>query len=192
MHQDDLLGTAAATEVFQWHARNEDIFGNTINPSRVLILAKPESAPRGRDLIFQQSLRGIYRILAENHIPAVVSETTEALKDPGSFDLVIVTPGAAVNGLEEFIEKGGRALYVGEEPGFAIPSRVKQHDLARVAYAELRDAEKLPSLKGVKYLMATSICPYTVIDIFSKKEVETMPFIEYPEEPGAMLSFIPR
>jgi hypothetical protein len=192
MEQVDQPVTDAAKQVFAWHARNQDLYGNTINPSRILILAQPETAPRGRNLVTQQSLRGVYRILAENHIPAVVSETMNTIfENPGRYDLVIVTPGAEAAGLEEFVKKGGRALFVGEEPGFAIPAKLKQLDLTRVAYAELRNHEKYPSLKGIKYLMATSMCPYTVIDIFSRKEVETMPFIEYPEQQDATITFVP-
>jgi hypothetical protein len=192
MQQDDERDLDAATQVFQWHARNEDIFGNTINPAKVLILAKPESAPRGRDIILQQSLRGIYRILTESHIPVVVSETIETItQQPGQFDLVIVTPGAPVKDIEYFVRTGGRVLYIGEEPAFGIPSPIRQHDLTNVAYIEIRNRHLFPSLKGITYLMATSMCPYTVIDIFSKSEVKTMRFIEYPEDPGASLSFVP-
>ena len=192
MQQDDQGNLNAARQVFRRHARNQDIFGNTLNPARVLILAKPETSPRGRNLIAQQSLRGIFRILTENHIPIVVSETTDTVtKQPGRFDLVIVTTGAPTDDLENFVQQGGRVLYSGEEPAFAIPARVKQHDLTRVAYIEVRDEKKFPSLAGLKYLMATSMCPYTVIDIFSKTEVPNMSFIEYPEELGASLSFVP-
>jgi hypothetical protein len=192
MQQDDQRDLTSAKEVFQWHARNEDIFGNTINPAKVLILTKPESAPRGRDIVIQQSLRGIYRILTENHIPLVVSETMETItQQPDRFDLVIVTPGAPVKGLENFVSKGGRVLYIGEEPAFAIPAAVRVHDLTNVSYVEVKDQHLFPSLKGLTYLMATSMCPYTVIDIFSKAEVKTMRFIEYPEEKGTSLSYVP-
>jgi hypothetical protein len=192
MQQDDVLTLDAAKQVFQWHARNQDLFGDTINPARVLILAQPETAPRGRNLITQQSLRGVYRILAENHIPAVVSETINTVTGkPGRFDLVIVTQGADAKGLEDFVKQGGRALYIGEEPGFAIPPPVKKHDLTSVAYVELRQPAKFPSLKGIKWLMATSMCPYTVVDIFSKAEVQSMSFIEYPPEQDAAITFVP-
>lgn len=192
LQQDDQRDTNAAIKVFQWHARNQDIFGNTINPARVLILTQPETSPRGRNLVTQQSLRGIYRILAENHIPAIVSETVDTvLKNAGGIDLVIVTPGADAAGLEQFIKQGGRALYIGEEPAFAIPTAVKLHDLTRVAYIEVRNPNKFPSLSGLKYLAASSMCPYTIIDIFSKTDVESMPFLEYPLEADASLSFVP-
>jgi hypothetical protein len=192
MQQDDQRDLDAARQVFKWHASNEDIFGNTINPAKILILVQPESAPRGRDIAIQQSLRGIYRILSESHLPVVVSERIETLhQQPGKFDLVIVTPGAPVRDLEKFVKKGGRVLFIGEEPAFAIPDRIQQHNLTRVAYVEVRDPKLFPSLKGLTYLMATSMCPYTVIDIFSKVEVKTMSFIEYPPEPGTTLSFVP-
>ena len=191
MKQDDMRDIEAARQVFLWHARNQDIFGNTVNPAKVLILVKPESSPRGRNLIAQQSLRGIYRILTENHIPIVVSETMDAInKQPAHFDLVIVTTGAPTAGLDNFVKQGGRALYIGEEPEFAIPARVKRHELTRVAYIEVRNRKKFHSLSGLKYLMASSMCPYTLIDIFSKVEVNSMPFIEYPEETEADLSFV--
>jgi hypothetical protein len=192
MQQDDLRDLEAAKQVFLWHARNEDIFGNTTNPAKVLLLVEPERAPRGRDLKTQQSFRGIFRILTENHIPLVVSETVETLnQQPGHFDLVIVTSNAPVAGLENFVSQGGRVLYIGEEPKFAIPSSIKKHNLTKVAYAEIRDSNKFPSLAGLKYLMATSMCPYSVIDIFSKADVTSMSFIEYPEEQDVSLSFVP-
>jgi len=93
--------------------------------------------------------------------------------------------------LETFVKNGGRALYVGEEPTFAIPAAVREHELASVAYIEVRDWKLFPSLKGLKYLMATSMCPYTVIDIFSKAEVKTMRFIEYPPDPKASIAYVP-
>lgn len=192
LNQDDQNNLNAVRQVFNWHARNEDIFGNTINSARVLILAKPETAPRGRDIIMQQSLRGIYRILTENHIPVVVSEKpVSILKQPKRYDLVIVTAGADASGMDAFVQNGGRALYIGEEPTFAIPKKVRQHDLTRVAYIEVRDQSKFPSLAGLKFLMATSMCPYSVIDIFSQVQVKSMTFIEYPEEQNAGLTYIP-
>ena len=192
MQQDDQRDLESARQVFQWHARNEDIFGNTVNTARVLLLTKPETAPRGRDLVIQQSLRGIYRILTESHIPGVVSENPETIiQYPGRFDLVIVTPGAPQNGLEAFVKNGGKALYIGEEPTFAIPAAVREHELSNVAYIEVRDRKLFPSLKGLTYLMATSMCPYTVIDIFSKVEVKSMRFIEYPADPLPSISFVP-
>ena len=192
MQQDDQQDVEAARQVFRWHARHEDLFGDTTNPARVVILTQPEHAPRGRNLVMQQSLRGIYRILAESHIPMAVTETVDPIrKDPRRYDLVIVTPGAPTKDLEGFVRQGGRVLFVGEEPPFAVPARVRQHDLTRVAYVEVRDPRPFPSLAGLKYLMATSMAPYTVIDIFSRAEVKSMPFIEYPEEPGAALTFVP-
>lgn len=192
MQQDDELDVEAARQVFHWHARNEDLFGNTVNPARVLLLVQPEHAPRGRHLLTQHSMRGIYRILSEHHLPVAVSETMETLRQaPRRFDLVIVSPGAPTAGLEDFVRGGGRALFVGEEPRFAIPARVRQHNLAQVAYIEVRNPGSFPSLSGLKYLMATSMCPYTVMDIFSKAEVKSMPFIEYPADPDAPLTFVP-
>lgn len=191
LQQDDERDIEAARLAFQWHARNQDIFGNTVNPAKVLMLVKPETSPRGRNLEVQQSLRGIFRILTENHIPFVVSETAETIQgEPRRFDMVIVTTGAPVAGLDDYVQQGGRALYIGEEPGFAIPPRVRKHELTEVAYAEVRDANKFPALRGLKYVMCTSMCPYTVIDIFSKVEVKKMAFIEYPEEPDATLTFV--
>jgi len=192
MEQDDRRDLNAARQVFQWHAKHEDCFGNTINPARVLLLVQPETAPRGRNLVIQHSWRGIYRILTENHIPVVVSEISHTIKKrPKEFDLVIVTTGAETDGIKEYVEQGGHAIYIGEEPKFAFPAAVKRHKLTRVAYAEVRDVKKFPSLNSIRYLMTTSICPYDVVDIFSSAEVKDMAFIEYPEEKNAALTFVP-
>jgi hypothetical protein len=93
--------------------------------------------------------------------------------------------------LEEFIKQGGRALFISEEPKFAVPAAIKKHELTRVAYIEVKDPDEFPSLSGLKYLMATSMCPYTVFDIFSQTEITSMQFIEYPEERDASLTFVP-
>ena len=192
MKQDDVRDVDAARQVFLWHALNQDVFGNTINPAKVLLLTQPEHAPRGRNLITQQAMRGIYRILAENHIPVVVSETMDTITTRSDrFNVVIITPGAETKGMEEYVRNGGTVLYVGEEPAFAIPAPVKQHDLTRVSYIELRDSSRFPSLKGLKYLMATSMCPYTIKDIFSEAEVKSMSFIEYPADEAAAITFVP-
>jgi hypothetical protein len=192
MKQDDTRNVEAARQVFLWHARNEDMFGNTINPAKVLLLVQPEGAPRGRNLVIQQSMRGIYRILAENHVPVVVSETTASITTQRDrFDVVIVTPGADTKGMEEYVRNGGKVLYVNDEPTFAIPARIRQHDLAKVSYLEVHDTNQFPSLKGIRYLMATSMSPYIIKDIFSEAEVKSMRFIEYPAEEGAGITFVP-
>lgn len=190
LDQDDVRDVQAAISVFKWHAKNEDLFGNTVNPARVLILTQPEVAPRGRNIITQQALKGIYRILAEHHIPVVVSEMTSILES-GSFDAVIITPGALHNGLEKYVKQGGNVIHIGEEPQFGIPEPIRTHTLTDVAYVEVRDRFKFPSLEGIKYLLATSPCPYTVYDIFSKTEVKNMEFIEYPEQNNPSLTFVP-
>ena len=192
MKQDDVRDLEAAKFVFQWHAKHQDCFGNTENPARVLLLVQPETAPRGRNLIIQESWRGIYRILTENHIPVVVSEISDTIKKRAKdFDLVIITAKAEAGGVKEHVEQGGRAIYIGEEPAFAIPAAVKRHDLTRVAYVEVRDKKKFPSLSGLRYLLATAMCPYNVVDIFSSAEVKSMAYIEYPEEKNAGLTFVP-
>lgn len=192
LEQDDIRDVEAAKEVFKWHARNEDLFGNTNNPARTIILAQPETAPRGRNLLTQHSLRGIYRIMSEHHIPVVITETVETiLNNPENYDLVIVTRGAETKGLAQYVQQGGKVIFAGEEPEFAIPAAIKKHELSDVAYVEIRDKEKFPSVDGIKYLMATSMCPYRIVDIFSAAEVKSMFFIEYPKENGASLTFVP-
>ena len=113
-----------AARLNAWYKENSDLMGLQLNRSRVLLLCKPEISPRSN-----HTNKGIYALMTELHIPVAVSENPDSLKNASQdYDLVIVTPGALTDGLQEYVEKGGRALFIDRPPSFGIPSNLELED----------------------------------------------------------------
>ncbi|QED38588.1 hypothetical protein FK178_13055 [Antarcticibacterium arcticum] len=110
-----------AARMNAWYKENADLYGLQLNRSRVLLLCSPETSPRSN-----HTNKGIYALMTELHIPVAVSENPDSLINASQdYDLVIVTPGAMTDGLEEYVEKGGRALFIDRPPSFGIPSNLE-------------------------------------------------------------------
>lgn len=107
-----------AARLNAWYKENSDLFNLQLNRSRVLLLCKPETSPRSN-----HTNKGIYALMTELHIPVAVSENPDSLINASqNYDLVIVTPGALTDGLQEYVEKGGQALFIDRPPSFGMPS----------------------------------------------------------------------
>ena len=141
MDQEDRHALMAAQPVFEWHARREDLYVGQQSAARVLLL-------RGN----QNSYRGFFRLLSEQHIPFAVSDNLKWLDDPErAFDLVIAPSGAAVE-LDRYVRTGGRLLIAGPTPpalpvGKVIGARPHTQGSWRV-----HDHTLLPSLKNTRLL----------------------------------------
>ncbi|MEZ5070109.1 MAG: hypothetical protein R2751_03845 [Bacteroidales bacterium] len=136
-------------------------------------------------------------MVTEAHLPLVVSENSEVLqKGPEAFDLVIVTEGASMEGLQEYVEKGGRVLFVNQAPPFGVPTMLRDVSDSRLGYAEIREPTKFPSLQEKRYLRCSGLSsrakglgtPYELLYEGSVKV--SSKFLVYPDEEGASLTFV--
>jgi hypothetical protein len=136
MDQEDRSALLAARPVFRWHAGHEDLYVGQKSAAGVLLL------PGDRD-----SYRGLFRILAEQHIPFAVSDRL----DGRAWDLVISPSGAPAE-LERFVRDGGRLLIAGAvEPGFPVAPVVARRPHTQGAW-RVRDHALLPSLETTNLL----------------------------------------
>jgi hypothetical protein len=187
--QHDRRELDALAKLYGWHAANADLYSLQTNLARVLLCCEPEAAPRRRNPLPDQANRGIYRMLTEAHIPVAVSESPKTLQSASQqYDLVIVTEGASMDGVKEFVENGGRALFLNQTPPFGIPPLVREVSEGRTGYVEVRDAKAFPSLTGVRYLTCSG--SYSFAAGSGPATSQLAKFSVYPDEPGASLTFV--
>jgi hypothetical protein len=190
LSQDDRREVNALKRVFRWHASNADLYGLQVNLARVLLLCERETAPRRRNPRPEQSNRGVYRMLTEAHIPVAVAEDPRRLADAAErFDLVIVTEGASLEGVKDYVENGGRALFVNQAPPFGAPSPVRVVSETRTGYAEVRDSAAFPSLAGIRYVSCSG--SYSNSGGAGTDSDQVATFLVYPDMKGAALTFVP-
>lgn len=142
MAQQDRTGLIAAREVFQWHARHEDLYVGQRSAARVLLLGGGDTA----------SYRGFFRLLSERHIPFVVSTNLRWLDDPSRpFDLVIA-PSRAPDALDRYVRNGGRLLLAGATPPALPVGGIAGVRPRTQGYWRVHDRALLPSLKDTDVL----------------------------------------
>lgn len=134
MDQEDRSFLYAAKPLFVWHAEHEDLYVGQENAGRVLLLG-----PRN------DSYRGFFRLLSEQHIPFRASSNARVLAArPGDFDLVIAT-GRLPAEVETWVREGGRLLVAGATPPLGIGEPVKRWTGVR-GYFRIHDRTLLASL----------------------------------------------
>ena len=141
LDQEDRSALAAARAVFQWHARHQELYVGQQSAARVLLLGSR-----------QNSYRGFFRLLSEQHIPFAVSDNLDWLESrPQAFDLVIAPDGAPAE-LGRWLGEGGRLLVagVGQAPG--LTKVVRRWSGVR-GYFRVRDHSLFPSLKDTNLLL---------------------------------------
>ncbi|MBI4662130.1 MAG: hypothetical protein HY735_25190 [Verrucomicrobia bacterium] len=141
MDQEDRHALQAARPIFQWHARHSDLYVRQQSAARVLLL-------RGN----QNSYRGFFRLLSEQHIPFAVSDNLKWLNEtPQAFDLIIAPAGAPPE-LERYVREGGRVLISGASaPGLPVGKLVAKREHLRGSW-RVHDHALLPSLKSTQLL----------------------------------------
>lgn len=140
MDQEDRSFLEAARPLFRWHAEHEDLYVGQENAGRVLLLG-----PRN------DSYRGFYRLLSEQHIPFRASSNVRTLlAHPREFDLVVATSQVPAE-LESWVRSGGRLLVAGLTPPFGIDGPVKRWEGVR-GYFRIRDHALFPSLRQTNLL----------------------------------------
>lgn len=148
LDQQDRQAKETAKPIFRWLADHERFYSQQRSAARVLLLGG--SAKTGK-AYSQNSYRGLFRLLTEQHIPFAVSDNMDWL-GKRQFDLVVASDWAPKE-LERYVEGGGHALIVSpEEPEFPIAPIVKKWDNME-AYFRVRDHKDLPSLQSTDLLL---------------------------------------
>ena len=114
--QPDRMAIDVAAPAYAWLKDHQDYYVGQKSEARVFLLAPREaSASPSR----QDSYRGLFRLLTEQHIPFAAVENLDWLGKREA-DLVIA-PGAAPKALEAFVRGGGRLIIAGSTaPEFEV------------------------------------------------------------------------
>jgi hypothetical protein len=156
LDQQDRQALEAAKPVFRWLADNQQYFVGEKSAARVLLLGAPQQTGRTYS---QNSYRGLFRLLSEEHIPFAVSDNLDWLHKR-KFDLVIASDWAPAE-LGQYAESGGRVMIASARPPeFVIAPVVKAWPDLK-GYFRVRDHSAFPSLKQTDLLMTDG--PYTEV-----------------------------
>lgn len=168
LDQQDRQAVEAAMPIFRWLAKNQQYYAGQQSAAKVLLLGNSPTSGRPAH---EESYRGIFRLLTEEHIPFAVSDNMDWL-GKRQFDLVIATDWAPAE-LKQYIAAGGHVLVASANaPEFAaIPVTRTWNDMK--GYLRVRDHAQYPSLKETDLLMLDG------------------PFAELPAGPIPSLSLIP-
>jgi hypothetical protein len=147
--QNDRQALDAARPVFQWTAAKERYYAGQHNAARVVLQNGP-----------QNSYRGLFRWLSEEHIPFQAMDNTRWTAQPGTD--VAIACGRAPAELGRWVERGGKLLIVGPQPpGFAV-ARVRETVPDVKGYVRVRDHQRFPSLARTELLMLDGA--FTAVD----------------------------
>jgi hypothetical protein len=150
LDQQDRQAIEAARPAFAWAAANERYLAGQETAAKVLLLANGDT----------QNYRGLFRLLAEEHIPFAASNNLDWI-GRRNFDLVI-TAGPASKALERYVRNGGRVLAVSARPPeFAAPQVTKTWPRVQ-GYLRIRDPKAFPSVQLTNILMLDG--PFTETD----------------------------
>lgn len=189
---------AAAHDVWGWYKRNGDLYVGQRNAARALLLCRPSLANRVRESAAETSERGLYQILAENHVPLAAAETTAPLRERrGHYDVVLVSRGAPLDGVRDYVAAGGTAVFADQHPGFAMPEPAETLELSGSAYWRIRNRDQLPGFPSVDFVAAGGIPadappssdPAATMRIMIRGGGVTLH--TYPNDPDALLTLVP-
>jgi hypothetical protein len=140
----DRMAIDAARPIYRWLKEHQDYFVGQKSEARVLLLA-PGSGGFGFQMP-QDSYRGLFRVLTEQHIPFAAVDNLDWIGKRDA-DLVITT-GSTPQELKAYVENGGRLLIAGSTPPeFAIATTIKLWKDPDGAYFRIADKAVFPSLK---------------------------------------------
>jgi hypothetical protein len=142
--QPDRMAIDAAIPAYGWLKDHQEYFVGQRSEARVFLLA-----PRGGGVGFpiaQDSYRGFFRLLTEQHLPFAAVENVDWIGKRDA-DLVIA-PGPAPKALEAFVQGGGRLIIASSAaPEFEVAQAVKLWKDPDGAYFRIRDKGMFPSLR---------------------------------------------
>jgi hypothetical protein len=164
----DRQALETAKPIFRWAAQNEQYYAGQQSAARVLLLGTPSSSGRA---FGQNSYRGLFRLLSEEHIPFAVSDNLNWL-GKRDFDLVIAADWAPAE-LKQYVEKGGHLLIASSrEPEFQIaPVMARSKDVK--GYFRVRNHAMFPSLKDTDLLLLDGA--YTEVEGDGSKSLSLVP-----------------
>jgi hypothetical protein len=140
----DRMAMDAAVPIYRWLKEHEDYCAGQTSAARVLLLA-PGSGGFGFQMP-QDSYRGLFRLLVEQHIPFAAVDNLDWMGKRDA-DLVITT-GATPRALEAYVQNGGRLLIAGSTvPEFAVAPTIKLWKNPDGAYFRIHDKSLFPSLR---------------------------------------------
>jgi hypothetical protein len=145
--QQDRAAIDVAIPTYAWLKQHEEYFVGQRSEARVLLLA-----PRGGGVGFriaQDSYRGIFRFLSEQHIPFAAVENLDWLDGIAKRDAdLVIAPGQTPKALEAYVRGGGRLIIASPTaPEFEVAPTVKLWKDPDGAYFRIRDKALFPSLK---------------------------------------------
>jgi hypothetical protein len=156
LDQQDRQAIGAAKPIFQWLAENERFYARQHSAARVLLLGG--SAKTGHPYS-QDSYRGLFRLLSEEHVPFAVSDNMDWL-GKRQFDLVVASDWAPQE-LTQYVESGGRLVVVSpHQADFPIAPVLRTWQDMK-GYFRVRDHAQFPSLNDTDLLMIDG--PYTEV-----------------------------
>lgn len=157
-----------ARPIFRWLAANEKHYEGEQSAARVLLLGSPPQTGRTYN---QESYRGLFRLLTEEHIPFAVSDNLDWI-DKRKFDLVIASDWAPVE-LRQYAERGGKVLVVSPRaPEFPFASIVQALPNVK-GYFRVRNHAALPSLQETDLLMTDG--PFTELQAEGMADLTLIP-----------------
>jgi hypothetical protein len=156
LDQQDRQALDAARPIFRWLAENQQYYAGEQSAAQVLLLGAPQQTGRTYS---QNSYRGLFRLLSEEHIPFAVSDNLDWVKRR-KFDLVITSDWAPPE-LTRYAESGGHVLVVSPRPPEMAVALVIKTWPDMKGYFRIRDHAAFPSLSQTDLLMTDG--PYTEI-----------------------------
>jgi hypothetical protein len=143
MDQEDRTALEAAKPIYAWLKEHAETFVGQTPEARVLLLGGGGRGFRSTEAAY----RGMFRILAEDHIPFGTVDNLDWLGKREA-DLVVAT-GEVPQALGPFVRNGGNLLVASSTaPPFDMGKVVKLWKDPDGAYFRIRDKALFPSLKG--------------------------------------------
>lgn len=156
LDQQDRQALEAIRPVFQFAAANERHYVGQSSAARVVLLGNPAAGPAAN----LESFRGLFRLLAEEHIPFAVTDNLDWIGQR-EVDLVVAADWAPA-ALRTFLEGGGRLLAASARPPDLPLARVTGTEKEVRGYLRVRDGRAYPSLTQTSLLMLNG--PFTTVE----------------------------
>lgn len=168
LDQQDRQALDAAKPIFRWAAANQQYYVREQSAARVLLLGSPAGSGRS---FSQNSYRGLFRLLSEEHIPFAVSDNLDWM-GKREFDLVIATDWAPA-ALQSYVSNGGRLLIAGpREPEMPVALVVARSKDMK-GYFRIRNHAMFPSLQETDLLLLDG--PYTEVEGDGSQSLSLVP-----------------
>ena len=164
----DRQALETARPIFRWAAANQQYYAGEQSAARVLLLGTPSASGRA---FAQNSYRGLFRLLSQEHIPFAVSDNMNWL-GKREFDLVIASDWAPAE-LKQYAEKGGHVLIASaREPELQLGHVISQSKDVK-GYFRVRNHAMFPSLKDTDLLLLDG--PYTEVEGDGSQSLSLVP-----------------